>query len=115
MLQGIAYLSEQFDSEDERKAYVDQKMLKMEALFDQHYPGWRDATVVKRVSKKAMVASVKNISSNKLLPVRVENMPFYFCGDGCAGKGELAERAFSSARTAAQALLEEVRNALVSV
>jgi protoporphyrinogen oxidase/AcrR family transcriptional regulator len=114
LLQGIAYLSDNFDNEAERKAYLEQKTIQMEALFDKHYAGWRDATVVKRVSKKAMVSSVKNIATNTLLPIRVESMPFYFCGDGCVGKGELAERSFSSARTAAQALLEEARSLLVT-
>lgn len=114
LLQGIAYLSDQFDNEEERKAYLDQKTKQMEALFDKHYPGWRDATAVKRVSKKAMVSSVKNIASNNLLPTRVENVPFYFCGDGCTGKGELAERAFSSARTVALSIVEEVNQSLVN-
>ncbi|MGF7032009.1 protoporphyrinogen oxidase/AcrR family transcriptional regulator [Paenibacillus mucilaginosus] len=108
LLQGIAYLSDKFEDDAERKAYLDDKTKQMEALFDQYYPGWREATEVKRVSKKAMVASVKNIATNKLLPVRVENVPFYFCGDGCEGKGELAERAFSSARLAAKAILEDL-------
>jgi phytoene dehydrogenase-like protein len=109
LLQGIAYLSDGFHNEEERKAYLDRKTAQMEALFDRHYPGWRDAVAVKRVSKKAMVASVKNIASNSLLPNRVENVPFYFCGDGCVGKGELAERAFSSARTVAKAIAEDAR------
>ncbi|MEW9701599.1 FAD-dependent oxidoreductase [Paenibacillus sp. SI8] len=112
LLQGIAYLSDRFDNEEERKAYLEKKTLQMEALFDMHYPGWRDVTAVKRVSKKAMVSSVKNIASNNLLPTRVENVPFYFCGDGCTGKGELAERAFSSARSAALSIVEEVQHAL---
>jgi protoporphyrinogen oxidase/AcrR family transcriptional regulator len=115
LLQGIAYLSDDFQNDEDRKAYLDKKTLQMEALFDKHYPGWRDATAVKRVSKKAMVASVKNIASNSLLPVRVENVPFYFCGDGCKGKGELAERAFSSARTAAQAITEDANHLLQKV
>ncbi|MDR6551310.1 FAD-dependent oxidoreductase [Paenibacillus qinlingensis] len=115
LLQGIAYLSDNFDSDEERKAYLDNKTSQMEALFDQHYPGWRDVTAVKRVSKKAMVSSVKNIASNRLLPTRVENIPFYFCGDGCTGKGELAERAFSSARSAALSIVQEVEQALQNV
>jgi hypothetical protein len=115
LLQGIAYLSDDFQNDEDRKAYLDNKTMQMEVLFDKHYPGWRDATAVKRVSKKAMVASVKNIASNSLLPVRVENVPFYFCGDGCKGKGELAERAFSSARTAAQAIIEEANHLLQQV
>lgn len=115
LLQGIAYLSDRFDNEEQRKAYLEEKNLQMEALFDKHYPGWRDVTAVKRVSKKAMVSSVKNIASNNLLPTRVENVPFYFCGDGCTGKGELAERAFSSARTAALSIVQEVQQALQSV
>lgn len=112
LLQGIAYLSDRFENEEQRKAYLEEKNLQMEALFDKHYPGWRDVTAVKRVSKKAMVSSVKNIASNNLLPIRVENVPFYFCGDGCIGKGELAERAFSSARTAASSIVQEVQQAL---
>ncbi|KRF28129.1 FAD-dependent oxidoreductase [Paenibacillus sp. Soil787] len=115
LLQGIAYLSDRFDNEEQRKAYLEEKNLQMEALFDKHYPGWRDVTAVKRVSKKAMVSSVKNIASNNLLPIRVENVPFYFCGDGCTGKGELAERAFSSARTAALSIVQEVQQALQNV
>jgi protoporphyrinogen oxidase/AcrR family transcriptional regulator len=94
LLQGIAYLSDQFTDEEVRKSYLEQKTLQMEQLFDQYYPGWREATVVKRVSKKAMV--------------RVENIPFYFCGDGCVGKGELAERSFSSARNVARMIKQEV-------
>lgn len=111
LLQGIAYLPDRFADEEERKAFLDAKTAEMEAAFDRHYPGWREKTVVKRVSKKAMAASVKNIVGNRLLPVRVENVPFYFCGDGCEGKGELAERAFSSARAAAKALLAEANKA----
>jgi predicted NAD/FAD-dependent oxidoreductase len=108
LLQGIAYLSdESFGSEAERKAYLDERQAQMEALFDRHYPGWREAVVVKRMSKKAMVQSVKNVAGNRLLPNKVESVPFYFCGDGCQGKGELAERAFSSARAAAQLVLQD--------
>lgn len=109
LLQAVAYIRDDgFDGEDERKAYLDQRQKQMEALFDKHYPGWRDAVVVKRMSKKAMVQSVKNVAGNKLLPVRVESCPFYFCGDGCVGKGELAERAFSSAREAARQVVSDL-------
>lgn len=113
LLQGIAYLSDKFDSEDERKTYLDNRTAQMEQLFDKHYPGWRDAIAVKRVSKKAMVSSVKNIAGNTLLPTRIESVPFLFCGDGCVGKGELAERAFSSARRAAKLILDEMKHAAV--
>ena len=109
LLQGIAYLRDQFDSEEQRKQYLDKKTEQMEEMFDTYYPGWREKVAVKRVSKKAMVSSVKNIVTNRLLPVRLDSVPFYFCGDGCEGKGELAERAFSSARAAAKQLLAEVR------
>ena len=111
LLQGIAYLPDRFADEEERKAFLDGKMAEMEATFDRYYPGWREKMVVKRVSKKAMAASAKNIVGNRLLPVQLENVPFYFCGDGCEGKGELAERAFSSARAAAKAILAEVGKA----
>lgn len=107
LLQGIAYLHDDFANEEQRKQYLEQRTGQMEQLFDRHYPGWKDAIAVKRVSKKAMVASVKNIASNSLLPNRLENVPFYFCGDGCTGKGELAERAFSSARNVAKHILKE--------
>ncbi|MEF3304624.1 FAD-dependent oxidoreductase [Paenibacillus sp. GYB003] len=109
LLQGIAYLHDEFESDEQRKTYLDERTVQMERLFDRHYPGWRDAIAVKRVSKKAMVASVKNIATNTLLPNRLENVPFYFCGDGCVGKGELAERAFSSARNVAKSILKELR------
>ncbi|AWB44793.1 amine oxidase [Paenibacillus sp. CAA11] len=107
LLQGIAYLNDEFATEEERKQYLEKKSSQLEALFDQHYPNWRDHVAVKRVSKKAMVSSVKNIASNRLLPHQLPEVPFYFCGDGCEGKGELAERAFSSARIVAQQLLSQ--------
>lgn len=109
LLQGVAYLNDDFDNEEDRKAYLDNKQTQMELLFDTYYPGWQEAVAVKRVSKRAMVASVKNINSNNLLPTKVENVPFLFCGDGCEGKGELAERSFSSARLAAQLIINEVQ------
>ncbi|MNZ49634.1 15-cis-phytoene desaturase [compost metagenome] len=107
LLQGIAYLNDDFADEELRKQYLENKTQQMEVLFDTYYPDWREHTAVKRVSKKAMVSSVKNIHSNKLLPNRVQDVPFLFCGDGCTGKGELAERAFSSGRAVAQMLLKE--------
>lgn len=109
LLQGVAYLSENPDwTTEQRRAYIDDRMEKMEALFDRHYPGWRDVTDVKRVSKKAMVQSVKAVESNAMLPNRLEGVPFYFCGDGCEGKGQLAERAFSSARYVAQLIVDQL-------
>lgn len=108
LLQGIAYLSDRFDREEERKVYLEQKTEQMEHMFDSYYPGWRDEIVVKRVSKKAMVASVKNIADNELLPNRIPKVPFYFCGDGCSGKGELAERSFSSARRVIRMILDDL-------
>ncbi len=110
LLQGIAYLSgEGYSDEDARKQYLEKRTADMEGLFDRHYPGWREAIAVKRISKKAMVQSVKNIHTNQLLPNSIDHVPFYFCGDGCVGKGELAERAFSSARNVANKLLEEIQ------
>ncbi|MFC7748594.1 FAD-dependent oxidoreductase [Paenibacillus thermoaerophilus] len=109
LLQGIAYLTDDFETEEERKAYLEERTAKMEELFDRHYPGWREAIEVKRVSKKAMVSSVKNIVTNRLLPVKLDSVPFWFCGDGCQGKGELAERAFSTARTVAQSIIAELK------
>lgn len=110
LLQGVAYLNDgDFKDEESRKAYLDNRLQQMEQLLDKHYPGWREVVEVKRISKKAMVQSVKNIASNRMLPVRMESVPFYFCGDGCEGKGELAERAFSSARHAAHLLLKEAK------
>src|SRR5690606_761889 len=74
LLQGVAYLADEgFENEGDRKAYLEERTAAMEALFDRHYPGWRDEIAVKRVSKKAMVQSVKNVSGNRLLPVRIES------------------------------------------
>jgi len=99
LLQGVAYLADDiFESEEQRKAYLDERLAGMEALFDRHYPGWRDHVVVKRVSKKAMVQSVKHTADNRLLPVRLESVPFYFLRrrlrrQGRAGGARLLERA----------------------
>lgn len=110
LLQGVAYLSEDPEwTTEERRAYIDDRMEKMEALFDRHYPGWRDVADVKRVSKKAMVQSVKDIETNAMLPNRLEGVPFYFCGDGTEGKGQLAERSFSSARYVANLIIDQVK------
>jgi hypothetical protein len=115
LLQGVAYLSDNsFGGETDRRAYLDERQYQMEALFDRHYPGWRDAVAVKRMSKKAMVQSVKNVVENHMLPNKLESVPFYFCGDGCEGKGELAERAFSSARAAAKLLAVEAESMAVA-
>jgi len=111
LLQGIAYLSDGLENDEDRKNYLDEKMQRMEQLFDRYYPGWREQVTVRRMSRKAMVASVKNIITNRLLPVRIDQVPFYFCGDGCAGKGELAERAFSSARQVAKMIMQEAKAA----
>lgn len=108
LLQGIAYLHDNFESDEERKAYQERRIEQMEQLFDRHYPGWRDEIAVKRMSKKAMVQSVKNIAGNDPMPVELDGVPFYFCGDGCVGKGQLAERAFSTAREVAQRLLQKI-------
>jgi len=110
LLQGIAYLNDDSLSEDEKKQYLDNKVQQMEKLFDTYYPGWREVTEVKRMSKKAMVASVKNIVTNRMLPLQLPDVPFFFCGDGCEGKGELAERAFSSGRTVAKLLLSRTES-----
>lgn len=109
LLQGIAYLHDNFESDEERKEYQERRVAEMEQLFDRHYPGWRDEIVVKRMSKKAMVQSVKHIAGNRVLPVQLEGVPFFFCGDGCEGKGQLAERAFSSAREAARLLVKSLQ------
>ncbi|MNW47828.1 hypothetical protein D3C74_251720 [compost metagenome] len=114
LLQGIAYLNDDFTDEEQKKQYLEQKTQQMEALFDTYYPNWREFVEVKRVSKKAMVASVKNIHTNKLLPNRLAGVPFFFCGDGCEGKGELAERAFSSGRAVAQSILEQTQTKALS-
>ncbi|EOS57264.1 phytoene desaturase family protein [Paenibacillus barengoltzii] len=115
LLQGIAYLNDDFPDEEQKKQYLEQKTQQMEALFDTYYPNWREFVEVKRVSKKAMVASVKNIYTNQLLPNRLAGVPFFFCGDGCQGKGELAERAFSSGRAVAQMILEQANTKALSI
>ena len=109
-MQGIAYLNDDSLSEEEKKQYLDNKVQQMEKLFDTYYPGWREVTEVKRMSKKAMVSSVKNIVTNRMLPLQLPDVPFFFCGDGCEGKGELAERAFSSGRSVAKLLLSRTES-----
>jgi hypothetical protein len=49
------------------------------------------------------------VITNQLLPTRLDHVPFYFYGDGCVGKGELEERAFSSARHVAKKIAAEAK------
>src|SRR5690606_33948430 len=76
LLQGIAYLPDRFADEEEGKALLDAKTAEREAAIVPQYAGWRGKSVGKRVSRKAMAASVRNVVGRRLRTVRVENVPF---------------------------------------
>jgi phytoene dehydrogenase-like protein len=94
LMQAIAYLNE----EEIAAGKADEKIAAIEAVYDKHFPGWRERLVAKRVSKKAVVQEIKCIDDQRLMPVKFYSLPnAYFAGDWCQGEGQLSELSFSSA------------------
>ncbi|SFJ09915.1 phytoene desaturase family protein [Thermoflavimicrobium dichotomicum] len=94
LLQAIAYLND----EEIANNKADEKVATIEAVYDKHYPGWRDRLVAKRVSKKAVVQEIKCINDQRLMPTKFYSLSnAYFAGDWCQGEGQLSELSFSSA------------------
>lgn len=94
LMQAIAYLNE----EEIAANKADEKIAQIEAVYDKHFPGWRDVLVAKRVSKKATVQEIKCIEDQRLMPVKFYSLNnAYFAGDWCEGEGQLSELSFSSA------------------
>jgi len=106
LLQAVAYLSR---TEAEHGG-ADDKVAALEALYDKHFPGWREALVAKRVSKRATVQEIKCIDDQRLIPVKLYSLAnAYFAGDWCQGEGQLSELSFSSAYEVAERIMRGMR------
>lgn len=104
LLQAIAYLNQ---DEVGNKEIVDQKVKDIEAVYDKHFPSWRDRLVTKRLSKRATVQEIKCIDDQRLMPVKFYGLAnAYFAGDWCQGKGQLSELSFSSAYEATSRIMQ---------
>ncbi|MBD1371118.1 NAD(P)/FAD-dependent oxidoreductase [Hazenella sp. IB182357] len=94
LLQAIAYLND----EEIANKKQDEKVETIEAVYDKHFPGWRDRLGAKRVSKRATVQEIKCKDEQMLMPTKMYSLPnTYFAGDWCQGEGQLSELSFTSA------------------
>ncbi|GAB6444702.1 hypothetical protein bcgnr5369_10710 [Bacillus cereus] len=95
LLQAIAYLNKE---ETENLETIEQYKEKIEAFYDKHFAGWRESLVVPKISKKAIVQTIKWNMSQQGIPISFEDISnLYFAGDWCHGDGQLSELSFSSA------------------
>jgi phytoene dehydrogenase-like protein len=102
LLQAVAYLSH---SEAEQGG-ADAKVAAIEALYDKHFEGWREALVAKRISKRATVQEIKCSDDQRLIPVKLYSLAnAFFAGDWCEGDGQLSELSFSSAYEASERIM----------
>lgn len=102
MLQAVAYLNR----EEMNKGVADQKLLRIEELYDKHFAGWREVLVAKRLSKRATVQEIKCEDDQRLMPVKFYSLHnAYFAGDWCEGEGQLSELSFSSAHEVTNRIL----------
>ena len=105
LLQAIAYLNQ---DEVGNKEIIDQKVSDIEAIYDKHYPSWRDRLVTKRLSKRAIVQEIKCIDDQQLMPIKFYGLAnAYFAGDWCQGTGQLSELSFSSAYEATNRVMKQ--------
>ncbi|MGX5609676.1 phytoene desaturase family protein [Bacillus cereus] len=95
LLQAIAYVNKE---EAENPEMIEQYKEKIEAFYDKHFAGWRESLVVPKISKKAIVQTIKWNMSQQGIPISFEDISnLYFAGDWCSGEGQLSELSFSSA------------------
>ncbi|WP_062197485.1 phytoene desaturase family protein [Massilibacterium senegalense] len=105
LLQAIAYLRQE---DIGNKEVLEQYQAKIEALYDKHFPGWRDNLVVPRISKKASVQEIKWNMNQEAMPVYFPDYRnVFFAGDWCVGQGQLSELSFSSAYEASNLIMEK--------
>ncbi|GAA0354528.1 phytoene desaturase family protein [Bacillus horti] len=105
LLQAIAYLNEE---DLKNKDVLDEYHAKIEALYDQHFSGWREELVIPRVSKRAIAQQLKWVMTQQALPVFLPDYRnLFFAGDWCEGQGQLSELSFSSAYQASQHILQK--------
>lgn len=93
LMQAVSYLNE-----EEARGDSEEKLALIEAVYDKHFPGWREQLETKRVSKKATVQEIKCVDDQRLMPIKMYSIPnAWFAGDWCEGEGQLSELSFSSA------------------
>lgn len=116
LLQATAYLrQEELGNKDALQDYKQ----KIEALYDKHFTGWREALVVPRISQRAIVQELKWTMNQKPMPLCFPDYHnLYFAGDWCEGQGQLSELSFSSSYKVTQLIgekKESVRDHLVLI
>ncbi|GAB7388195.1 FAD-dependent oxidoreductase [Bacillaceae bacterium] len=105
LLQAIAYLKQE---DVGNKEVMDEYKRKVEALYDKHFPGWREVLVVPRISLRAAAQEIKWTMTQKPMPVFFpEYRNLFFAGDWCEGKGQLSELSFSSAYESSTLILQK--------
>ncbi|MFM1650685.1 phytoene desaturase family protein [Brevibacillus sp. B_LB10_24] len=105
LLQAIAYLTQE-DLKNKEK--VEAYKQKIEALYDKHFPGWREELVVPRISQRAIVQEIKWLMNQHPMPVYFSDYRnLFFAGDWCEGQGQLSELSFSSAVNACELVLQK--------
>lgn len=105
LLQAVAYLKEEdFGNTEALNKYKDQ----IEALYDQHFTGWRETLAVPRISKNAVVQEIKwNMHQQPLPTYFPDYRNTFFAGDWCQGQGQLSELSFSSAYEVSKIILNK--------
>ncbi|QRG69508.1 phytoene desaturase family protein [Brevibacillus choshinensis] len=105
LLQATAYMRQ---SEVGNKEAAEQRKLEIEAVYDKHFPGWREQLVVPRVSTRAIVQEIKWTMNQKPMPTFLPDYRnLFFAGDWCEGQGQLSELSFSSALNVSKLILEK--------
>ena len=90
-----------------RGAGTDVSEAELEGWLDELQPGWRDVLVHKRYLPK-MIVSNALVTPGMLRPdVRTPIRGLYLAGDWVGSEGILSDAALSSARAAAQAIIED--------
>jgi phytoene dehydrogenase-like protein len=90
-----------------RRAAVSAEEQELEMLLDELQPGWRNALVHRRFLPSMTVSNALLTPNTKRHPVRTAVKGLYVAGDWVGDTGMLSDAALSSAREAAQAILND--------
>lgn len=108
MLHALAYLSPEEAADG---GLGEARFRALEAGLDDHFPGWREAAVVRRPLRNVQVASARQTVAQQGLariPARPASTPnLYFAGDARDLPYNLAENSLASALEVADLLLSE--------
>jgi 15-cis-phytoene desaturase len=105
LLQAIAYLTQE---DIENKEMTDKYKLQIEALYDKHFPSWRESLVVPRISIRAIAQEIKWTMIQQPMPIFFPDYRnLFFAGDWCEGQGQLSELSFTSAYEACRIILQK--------